>query len=113
MASFFAFSTVFHFLISKICSSMMFSTCNPIASVLAAVYDIPTFIVSLAANGFLLMHPLLTFVCNSIILKTETFIVNQTDISISLKIGCALTLFGAFIRTATVITERLYTFTKI
>ncbi|CAD8073314.1 unnamed protein product [Paramecium sonneborni] len=93
MASFFAFSTI--------CSSMMFSTCNPIASVLAAVYDIPTFIVSLAANGFLLMHPLLTFV--------QTFIVNQTDISISLKIGCALTLFGAFIRTATVITERFYT----
>ncbi|CAD8176132.1 unnamed protein product [Paramecium octaurelia] len=93
MASFFAFSTI--------CSSMMFSTCNPIASVLAAVYDIPTFVVSLAANGFLLMHPLLTFV--------QTFIVNQTDISVSLKIGCALTLLGALIRTATIITERFYT----
>ncbi|CAD8162599.1 unnamed protein product [Paramecium pentaurelia] len=53
MASFFAFSTI--------CSSMMFSTCNPIASVLSAIYEIPTFIISLAANGFLLMHPLLTF----------------------------------------------------
>ena len=53
----------------KICSSMMFSTCNPIASVLAAIYEIPTFLVSLAANGFLLMHPLLTFVCNLINLK--------------------------------------------
>ncbi|CAD8069542.1 unnamed protein product [Paramecium primaurelia] len=93
MASFFAFSTI--------CSSMMFSTCNPIASVLAAVYEIPTFVVSLAANGFLLMHPLLTIV--------QTFIVNQTDISVSLKIGCALTLLGALIRTATVITERFYT----
>ncbi|CAK61560.1 unnamed protein product (macronuclear) [Paramecium tetraurelia] len=61
MASFFAFSTVFQSLNFKICSSMMFSTCNPIASVLSAIYEIPTFIISLAANGFLLMHPLLTF----------------------------------------------------
>jgi FLVCR family feline leukemia virus subgroup C receptor-related protein len=48
---------------------MMFSTCNPIASVLSLIYDIPTFVVSLAANGFLLMHPLLTFVRKLIINK--------------------------------------------
>lgn len=67
MASFFAFSTVIKYSLFKICSSMMFSTCNPIASVLSLIYNIPTFVVSLAANGFLLMHPILTFVCNTII----------------------------------------------
>jgi FLVCR family feline leukemia virus subgroup C receptor-related protein len=75
---------------------MMFATCNPIAAELTEVYGISPFIVSLSSNGFLLMHPLLTFL--------QTYIVNKYSASLSIRIGCALTLLGALIRTLTTYT---------
>lgn len=63
MAAFFSFATVTNHMQLKICSSMMFAATNPVSSDLSLIYNIPPFVVSLAANGFLLMHPALTFAC--------------------------------------------------
>lgn len=77
---------------------MMFSTCNPIAAELTEIYGISPSVVSLAANGFFLMHPIFTF--------PQTYIANRYSIGLSLKIGCSFTLLGAMIRSFTFFTDR-------